>query len=170
MSIKKKGKMGQSEVLEKREEKGSEMVRVYGVSDLHVDHSSNMKIVKEWREKKREGEGETVKEVLLLGGDVSSELSLLEEALTCAKQSFSRVFFVVGNNEMRLTRRDKKEFKFSNSFQKFEHILKLCEKLGVETKPAMLSEKLFILPLFSWYSPFFHNKFKSEGDVSLGTK
>eukprot|EP01091_Cochliopodium_minus_P013539 TRINITY_DN4390_c0_g1_i1.p1 TRINITY_DN4390_c0_g1~~TRINITY_DN4390_c0_g1_i1.p1 ORF type:complete len:346 (-),score=66.38 TRINITY_DN4390_c0_g1_i1:1169-2206(-) len=136
-------------------------INVWGVSDLHVDHDTNMEAIVKWMDFKKEGKfGE--KDVLILAGDISTSIELMVETFKIVKSVFNRVFFVPGNNELRLERKERGTFK--NSINKFKYILELCEKLGIETKPAKISSDLIIIPLMSWYSPYFASQFKdTEG-------
>eukprot|EP01119_Soliformovum_irregulare_P022282 TRINITY_DN7596_c1_g1_i2.p1 TRINITY_DN7596_c1_g1~~TRINITY_DN7596_c1_g1_i2.p1 ORF type:complete len:235 (-),score=51.59 TRINITY_DN7596_c1_g1_i2:21-725(-) len=67
------------------------------------------------------------------------------------------VFFVPGNNELRLGKKES----FKDSIEKFEAVLQICEELGVRTS-EMCIEGIVIVPLFAWYSPTFGNW---DGDV-----
>lgn len=129
------------------------MARVFALSDLHLDYRDN-------RDKfDALSASEYARDALLLGGDLTHDLGLLEEALASARAKFAEVFFVPGNHELWL-----RENLFEDSWQKFEHILGMCRTLGVRTDPLKLATDngdVWVVPLFSWYVQ------PHEGDDSL---
>ena len=66
--------------------------RVFCVSDLHTDHQANL----EWCRALADSD-EFKRDVLIVAGDVTSSLVLLEETLTLLVCAFAHVFFVPGN-------------------------------------------------------------------------
>ncbi|XP_078587070.1 acyl-carrier-protein phosphodiesterase PptH-like [Branchiostoma floridae x Branchiostoma japonicum] len=123
------------------------MTRILAISDIHVDYQNNLKWVESWpRERYME-------DVLLLAGDVTDKLPLLESTLKTLLGKFQKVFYVPGNHELWI--RDKKTTKFT-SVDKFHQILELCGSLGVLTKPDKVRTsdggEAWVVPLFSWYA------------------
>jgi hypothetical protein len=51
--------------------------------------------------------------------------------------------------------------------EKFEAILKLCEEIGVETKPRRV-RGVYVVPLFGWYSPNFDPSFNGDPKYQKG--
>lgn len=140
------------------------MPRVLALSDLHLD----------FRDNRAKFEAlsavEYTDDALLLGGDLTHDLGLLESALANAREKFAQVFFVPGNHELWL-----REDRFADSWAKFEHILSMCREIGVRTDPARIESgeaAVWIVPLFSWYlqpneGPDSLHKHKPGEDPSL---
>jgi len=93
----------------------------------------------------RVGRGDT----LLVAGDITHDIILLENTLTWLTHVFEHVFYVPGNHELWITREDKRRG-LRNSIEKFNEIRKLCTSIGVHTTPARV-DNVYIVPLFSWY-------------------
>eukprot|EP00727_Mastigamoeba_balamuthi_P004560 m51a1_g14101 hypothetical protein (270) ;mRNA; r:94413-95706 len=115
-------------------------VRVYAVADLHVDYPENAEWVASQRGD-RDG-------CLLVAGDLTDSLPLLERTLLSLLPKYLRLFFVPGNHDLWL--RDD-EGAFATSVEKLDAVLGLCQRLGVETAPAQVSAALAVVPLLSWY-------------------
>lgn len=114
-------------------------MRLYTVSDLHVDYAENL----EWA---RSLDVEDYSDDrLILAGDITDDLELLGSVLDGFVACFKSVHFVPGNHELWVDRGD-----YSCSLQKFEAVLDLCRSLGVHVD-AFHDDKLSLLPLFSWY-------------------
>lgn len=82
----------------------------------------------------------------------------MKETLVALKEIFPHLFYVPGNNEFRL--RSKAE-SFNHSVEKFEYIMNLCKELRVYTSPQKING-VWIVPLFSWYSPYFDKSFDGK--------
>jgi hypothetical protein len=118
-------------------------MRVFALSDIHVDYSENMDWIR--------GLSTTdyARDVLLLAGDACHKIGRLAAALECLREKFAQVFFLPGNHELWLLDSD-----CSDSLQKFHRIIDLCRSLDVKTEPARIDDGLqgfWIVPLFSWY-------------------
>ena len=130
-------------------------MRVYALSDLHVDYKRNMSLVQQM------SDIEYADDVLLLAGDISHDLDLLKSCLSLLRAKFRCVFFVPGNHDLWIRRKE-----CVDSIAKFWHILNLCQSLNVETSPAKVggledTAGVWIVPLYSWYVK------PEEGDCSL---
>ncbi len=64
--------------------------RVFALSDLHVDYKENLAFVKSWSNERFK------KDALIVAGDVTDNLALLETTLRMLRQKFSEVFYVPG--------------------------------------------------------------------------
>ena len=64
--------------------------RVYAISDLHIDYPENLEFVRSWSNDKYRND------VLIVAGDVTDNLQLLETTLRQLKKKFAEVFFVPG--------------------------------------------------------------------------
>jgi predicted phosphodiesterase len=112
---------------------------VYAVSDIHVDYPQNL----EWVLGLDCHEYQA--DVLLLAGDVSEDMNLLERVLRGCLERFAKVMFVPGNHDLWVRR-----CTYDCSLAKFGRILELCGELDVATEPFEY-EGVEFLPLFSWY-------------------
>jgi len=115
-------------------------MRILALSDVHVDYEENRKLLA------RISSADHQRDVLLLAGDVTDNLDLLERTLEALRRKFGRLFFVPGNHELW----DRKR-KYRDAIATFEHILERCVDLGVDTEPRLVGG-VRIVPLFSWYT------------------
>lgn len=127
-------------------------MRIFAISDLHVDFSENFK----WVVKLSQSDYQN--DVLLIAGDVTHDLELLEKTLMLLKRRFMEVFFVPGNHELWL-----KNNLFKNSLEKFWAVMHVCESCEVHTNSLTLKDEIniTIFPILSWYT------LSTEGDDSL---
>eukprot|EP00285_Hemiselmis_virescens_P013733 CAMPEP_0173398792 /NCGR_PEP_ID=MMETSP1356-20130122/42977_1 /TAXON_ID=77927 ORGANISM="Hemiselmis virescens, Strain PCC157" /NCGR_SAMPLE_ID=MMETSP1356 /ASSEMBLY_ACC=CAM_ASM_000847 /LENGTH=138 /DNA_ID=CAMNT_0014358373 /DNA_START=51 /DNA_END=463 /DNA_ORIENTATION=+ len=98
-----------------------------------------MNLVKEWPSHPDDS--------LIVVGDISHKLDVIEETLGILKGKYADVFFVPGNHELWV---DKEKDPDGTSLKKFEQIMALCDRLGVRTKPALVGD-CWVVPLFSFY-------------------
>jgi len=118
---------------------------VFALSDIHADLPQN----RAWLEAL--SPGDYAEAALILAGDVSDSLATLREALACLRSKFAQVFFVPGNHELWVRRKE-----CPDSIAKFWRIVQLCDELGIHTRPAKVGEGpgnpgVWIVPLFTWY-------------------
>lgn len=115
-------------------------MRIFATSDLHVDYAVNAQWVEDlstfdYRD-----------DVLIVAGDVSDSLPLLERALAALARRFRRVFFVPGNHDLWVVR----DAPGKTSLQKLAEVRDGVMQAGACIETGML-EGVAILPLFSWY-------------------
>lgn len=118
-------------------------MRVFAISDLHVDFPENMAWLRSLSAQ------DYVGDTLLVAGDVCHDFGKLEEALRRLREKFAGVFFVPGNHELWLTGSD-----CPDSLEKFDRTLDLCRSLGVEIGSKKVGEgaaAVWVVPLFAWY-------------------
>ncbi|MDE0297003.1 MAG: metallophosphoesterase [Candidatus Poribacteria bacterium] len=130
-------------------------MRVYALSDLHVDYIRNMSLIQQI------SATEYVDDTLLLAGDISDDLDRLMTCLDHLRAKFRCIFFVPGNHDLWVRREEAVD-----SIAKFWRILSLCQSLNVMTTPARVGGSegapgVWIVPLYSWYVK------PEEGDCSL---
>ena len=103
-------------------------MRIYAISDLHVDFNVNMQWV--------EGLSfsEYVDGILIVAGDLSDNTEDIKRSLYILRGKFQNVFFVPGNHDL-WTVRDRP----LDSLSKFRRILKICRELDIETEPRLVS-------------------------------
>lgn len=125
--------------------------RVLCISDLHTDHTDNMKWL---ADKSASNDLLRDSDLIVVAGDISHELKTLEESFSYLLQKGSSVLFVPGNHEAWL---NTSELKTTNSLEKLDRIYELCEKLGILTGPVLVGNTenrphgLWVAPLESWY-------------------
>ena len=118
------------------------VMRVFAVSDLHVDHLDN----RQWVEGLSRTEYRN--DALIVAGDLSHRAPRLESALTALRERFASVFFVPGNHDAWLVGGE------PDSWTKIRRILERCASLDVSTDPRRLGDDeqaVWIVPLLSWY-------------------
>lgn len=67
--------------------------KVYAISDLHVDYKENLNWVNSWSRSKY------ANDCLIVAGDVTDNLALLESVLRTLTHKFSEVFYCPGEYE-----------------------------------------------------------------------
>ncbi len=114
-------------------------MRVFAVSDIHIDYQDNRKWFSEL------SSVDYLDDILILAGDVTDELKLLDQCFYGLSKKFRKVLFVPGNHELWVSR-DKP----LTSLKKFQKVCDVALKNEVSMQP--LHEKaLSIVPLLSWY-------------------
>lgn len=114
-------------------------MKIYTVSDVHVDYEFNRKWISDLSPVNYRGD------VLLLGGDITDELALLEQCFRELVKKFYKVLYVPGNHELWVTRD-----KGITSIEKYQQITKMTDANGILMKPFHW-QHLSIVPLQSWY-------------------
>lgn len=131
---------------------GSGGVRLWAISDIHVDSPDNMKWFMQML-KNLDAE-QTARDALILAGDVSDRSETLRQTLAACKQRFARVFFCAGNHD--LWPDPGSRGAKVGTMQKLRDILAMCTELGVESAPADFgddSASVLVVPLQSWHHP-----------------
>jgi Icc-related predicted phosphoesterase len=126
-------------------------MRIFAVSDLHTDFAENR------RRLQQVSSTSYSQDALVVAGDIADDLGIIEWTLRKLRSQFRKVFYVPGNHELWV--RDKE----CDSVEKFRQILRLCEEIGIYTRPDRAG-KNWIVPLFSWYESDFDRQ--GEADVS----
>lgn len=118
-------------------------MRIFAVSDIHVDYPDNMAWIKNLSCYDYQNDA------LILGGDVSHLLTKLEITFELLISRFHKLFFVPGNHELWCHNGE-----HTDSLDKFHYILTLCQELNIYTKAQYLAgiTPVWIVPLFSWYT------------------
>jgi len=135
-------------------------LRVWGISDVHVEHVANRK----WLTMALPDRDPACFDALVLAGDVASSVDILRDVLTELANSFDAVSYVDGNHEMWLTKKGAGDF---DSLGKQEQMKELCFSLGVHTEAVRFvcedcsEEDVVVLPLESWY----HDSWDTEPEL-----
>ena len=115
--------------------------RVFVMSDIHTDFPENMS----WCASL--SDVAFARDAVILGGDVSDDLRVLETTLRLFKRKFRHVFFTPGNHDLWIKGKGKEKSEeqrgdetttIRDSLAKLEAVLSLCETCGVRTKPFLL--------------------------------
>ena len=101
------------------------------MSDIHTDFPENL----EWVEKLSDDDFQN--DAVILGGDVSDRLDVLETTLRLFAGKFAHVFFTPGNHDLWI-RSKGGEPRWEDSMEKLEAVLRLCDECGVHTRPKLL--------------------------------
>ncbi|HET9284175.1 MAG TPA: metallophosphoesterase [Candidatus Angelobacter sp.] len=115
-------------------------MRIFAISDLHLDYPENA----EWCSTISEQEYKS--DVLLLGGDISSELASVQWCFSRLTKCFNRVLFVPGNHDLW----QKRDGTSRTSIDKFRLICTMANDHGVATEPLHL-DHVSLVPLLGWY-------------------
>lgn len=129
------------------------------MSDVHIDYSANFDNIVALDSQ------EYVHDTLILAGDVTDKLPLLERCLSVLKERFANVVFVPGNHEMWVRSGDHPDD--YDSVCKLADIAALCDRLGVIIEPLKVvgnsgggagnhgtasgNNAVWVVPLLSWY-------------------
>lgn len=115
-------------------------MRVFAVSDLHIDYEMNARWVRSL------SSVDYLDDVLILAGDITDKQDLLEWCLTTLSRRFKRVLFVPGNHELWTVR----ERSGKDSLQKFHEVIATVESSGASMH-AFCESEVSIIPLLGWY-------------------
>ena len=114
-------------------------MRIFTVSDLHVDYKKNLDWVKNI------SNADFKNDLLILGGDISHHLNKTLKTIELLKNKFKEVTFVSGNHDVWIHQKD-----FKNSYLKHDELMKEVYQLEVHIKPFVFNE-ILIFPIFAWY-------------------
>jgi len=115
-------------------------VRIFATSDLHVDFAVNA----QWLDELSVFDYQD--DVLIVAGDVSDSLQLLERTLVSLVRRFRRVFFVPGNHDVWVVR----DAQPTTSLRKLAKVRDVVAQSGASIEAGLLGG-VAIIPLFSWY-------------------
>ena len=115
-------------------------MRVFALSDIHIDYSANAK----WIENLSVAEYKD--DVLILAGDVTDIQKLLDWGLNIFTKRFKKVLFVPGNHDLWVIREDCEK----NSLQKFDDVCAVVKSTGASMQ-GFHEQGVSIIPLLGWY-------------------
>ena len=115
------------------------LMKVFTVSDLHIDYEENRQWVYDL------SQSDYKEDILVLAGDITDEIPLIEDVFRFLKKCFREVLYVPGNHEL-WTFRDNS----MNSLEKFQRIKTLAKNNGIGIEPMEFGP-LSIVPLYGWY-------------------
>jgi predicted phosphodiesterase len=115
-------------------------VRVFAVSDIHIDFDVNARWIAGLSSQ------DHLNDFLILAGDVSDSVRLLNLCLTSLANRFRAVLYVPGNHELWVIRDGNEK----TSLEKFEEVRGIMKNCGVSGM-AFHDDKVSIIPLLGWY-------------------
>lgn len=115
-------------------------MRLFALSDIHVDYPDNAR----WVE--RLSDVDYRDDILILAGDLTEKSSLLAWCLDRFASKFRQVLFVPGNHDL-WVRREPADM---CSLRKFEQVMAIAADTGVSTQPYRCDDTL-VVPLLGWY-------------------
>ena len=133
-------------------------MRVFVVSDVHVEHQKNL----EWVESICSSSHQN--DVLICPGDISDNMELVERTLVAFKAKFADVFYTPGNHELWIMKPDRDQG-IKGSVEKWRAIADMCQRIGVHTTPKCVPAgegAVWIVPILSWH----HESWDTEPDVT----
>jgi predicted phosphodiesterase len=119
-------------------------MRVFAISDLHVDYEPNARWVQELSLVDYQND------VLIVAGDVSDSSERLQACIETLARRFRQVLFVPGNHDLWVRRDDPA----LDSFGKFERTKRLVREAGA-SMDVFHHGDLSIVPLLGWYDGSF---------------
>jgi 3',5'-cyclic AMP phosphodiesterase CpdA len=96
---------------------------LFGVSDLHVGHPENRRVVERLRP-------ESQADWLIVCGDVSETIEDVEWALNLLRERFATVIWVPGNHELWTLPEDRMQLRGE---RRYRHLVEICRRIGVLT-------------------------------------
>ncbi|MDY6835319.1 MAG: metallophosphoesterase family protein [Chloroflexota bacterium] len=115
-------------------------MRIFALSDIHVDYDEN------WTWLQELSEHDYTEDILLLAGDVAHSITLLQRALKTLKKCFAEVLFVPGNHDLWVDRRSQSK----TSLDKFQTVKEIALDAGLRLDPAQFGS-VTVVPLLGWY-------------------
>jgi predicted phosphodiesterase len=115
-------------------------MRIHALSDIHIDYDENARWIANL------SITEYQDDVLILAGDVTDTLPLLDWCLSALAKRFYKVLFVPGNHDLWVVREDREK----NSLQKFDDICAVVESSGASMQ-AFCNQDVSIIPVLGWY-------------------
>jgi len=115
-------------------------MRVFALSDIHIDYDVNAKWIANL------SIAEYQDDALILAGDVTDTRRLFDWCLSALAKRFKKVLFVPGNHDLWVIREDREK----NSLQKFDEVCAVVESSGASMR-AFRERGLSIIPLLAWY-------------------
>ncbi|KAJ9436363.1 hypothetical protein DIPPA_15674 [Diplonema papillatum] len=127
-------------------------MRVFGVSDIHVDYKENVAWLHAIDEENHKDD------CIIVAGDVSHRQSLLLHVFQELKKRFRYVAFTPGNHDLWLDEDDA----CKDSLEKFSALMAMCDAESVIVRPALLDGKVWLVPIHAWH----HQSWDREPDIT----
>lgn len=114
-------------------------MKIFAISDLHLDYKENA----DWLQSLSSLDYQ--QDILILAGDISDNIELIEACFKQLTNKFKQVIFVPGNHDLWVRRGEQK-----NSFEKFKLVQEIAQRNGV-CMENFDTDDLTIVPLLGWY-------------------
>ncbi len=114
-------------------------MRVFAVSDIHVDYPENAL----WVEQLSNSDYQN--DCLILAGDISDSMERIGACFEILKRKFAHILFIPGNHEL-WVRSDES----ISSIEKCKRVIKVAHSFGVVTTPTSINN-IYFLPVWGWY-------------------
>lgn len=114
-------------------------MRVFAVSDLHVDYQPN----REWLAQL--SLHDFTDDVLILAGDISDKMALLDDCFALLSKRFATVLYVPGNHDLWIHHDDARD-----SLEKYVAVRATAAQHGIHLD-TYRHNALAIVPLLGWY-------------------
>ena len=114
-------------------------MRVFAISDLHVDYSENRAWLAQLSAQEFTGD------LLICAGDISHSMADIVKTFSDLRRRFGTVCYLPGNHELWVQGSSS-----VTSLQKFEEIEQVAAKEGVSMTPVHL-QSFSVVPLYAWY-------------------
>lgn len=129
---------------------------IYIISDLHSDNVENLKWLRERCTSRQSMKTPGRNDCLIIAGDISHELSKLEETFSIIVENLQcHVFFIWGNHEAWIGGKEMDSLGISSSLEKIDKVKDLCNSMGIHTEFELVGKNnenpVVILPIESWY-------------------
>jgi len=115
-------------------------MRIFALSDIHIDYDVNAKWIADL------SFVDYQHDVLILAGDVTDTLRLLDWCLSTLAKRFRKVLFVPGNHDLWVIRDGREK----NSLEKFDDVREVVESSGASMQ-TFHERGVSIIPLLAWY-------------------
>ncbi len=118
-------------------------MRLFALSDIHTDYEEN----RQWTQQL--SRCDFVDDVIVLAGDISDSIELIEDCFDQFCSRFQQVFFIPGNHDLWCSRQD-----FVSSVEKLKAIMALAANYGVTSERSVFqiqNKTVDLVPLYSWY-------------------
>jgi len=130
---------------------------IYIISDLHTDNVENLEWLRERCKNSRQSmETPGQNDCLIIAGDISHELSKLEETFSIIVENLQcHIFFIWGNHEAWIGGKEMDSLGISSSLGKIDKVKDLCNSMGIHTEFELVGKNnenpVLIFPIESWY-------------------
>ena len=118
-------------------------MRIFAISDLHVDHPENARWVSQL------SSWDYLQDALICAGDITHTIAQIEKTLVTLKKKFRVVAYLPGNHELWVKYESTK-----GSLEKFSEIQEMASDSGVHTGVAHL-DAVSLVPVLAWYDHSF---------------
>jgi Icc-related predicted phosphoesterase len=114
-------------------------MRIFAISDIHVDYEGNRRWINSI------SAFDYKNDLLIVAGDISGDINLIEQSFVMLKKCFNTVLFINGNHDIWV-----RDGIFESSFEKFKKLELLACKYNIHMEPYNY-KSLTIVPLNGWY-------------------